>query len=97
MSYTNTISLPECYKMLNLSPDVNWTKVKKSYHALALKFHPDHNPNIEEYENKFKEISRAFKTLESHYQFSNRHEYIYNLSTEDNISHHFQNPLVFLL
>ena len=88
MSYTNTISLPECYKVLNLSPGVNWAEVKKSYHALALKFHPDHNPNIEEYENKFKEISRAYKTLQSHYQFSNRHEYIYNLSTEDNISHH---------
>ena len=88
MSYTNTISLPECYKMLNLSPGVNWAEVKKTYHALALKFHPDHNPNIEEYENKFKDISRAYKTLESHYQSTNRQKYIYNLSTEDNNFHY---------
>ena len=67
MSYTNTISLPECYKMLNLSPGVNWTEVKKSYHALALKYHPDHNPNIEEYENKFKDILYHQKSIKAYY------------------------------
>lgn len=64
--------------MLNISPGVNWAEVKKSYHALAFKFHPDHHPGIEGYESRFKEISRAFKTLEAHYQSSKRQEYEYS-------------------
>ena len=89
MSYTNTTSLPKCYRILNISPDVNWPEVKKSYRALALKFHPDHHPGIEGYESRFKEISRAFKVLESHYQRSRRQEYEY--SFDENIKDSFSN------
>ena len=53
MSYTDTKGLPECYKVLNVSPGVNWIEIKKSYHALALKYHPDRYPDIERYENRF--------------------------------------------
>ena len=67
MSYASTPSLPNCYRVLNVSPGVNWVDVKKSYRALALKYHPDHHPDVEGYESRFKEISRAFKVLESHY------------------------------
>ena len=74
MISTNTTSLLECYRMLNISPGVNWAMVKKSYRVLALKFHPDHHPGIEGCESRFKEISRAFKILESHYQSSERQE-----------------------
>lgn len=75
MSYVNTMNLPECYRVLNISTDVNWIEVKKAYRALALKFHPDHNPGIEECETRFKEISRAFKVLEYHYRSSRKQEY----------------------
>ena len=83
MIYTNATSLPECYRMLNISPGVNWAEVKKSYRALALKFHPDHHPGIDGYEARFKEISRAFKALESHYRSTRIQEYEY--SFEGNI------------
>lgn len=83
MTYTDTRNLPECYRMLNISPGVKWAEVKKSYRALALKFHPDHHPDTDGYENRFKEISHAFKTLESYYQNSRRQEYEY--SFDENI------------
>ena len=88
MSHTNTTSLPECYRILNVSPGVNWTEVKKSYRALALKFHPDHHPGIKGYESRFKEISSAFKTLEVHYQGFRRHEWEYSFddNVEDSLS-----------
>lgn len=77
MSYSSVISLPECYRILHVLPGVKWAEIKKSYRALALKFHPDHHPDIEGYESRFKEVSHAFKTLESHYQSSGIHEYEY--------------------
>ena len=85
MSHSNAASLPECYKILNVSPGVNWAEVKKSYHTLAFKFHPDHHPGVERYENRFKEISRAFKALESHYQSYRIQEckYSFEKNTED--------------
>ncbi|KMP10688.1 hypothetical protein UZ36_06845 [Candidatus Nitromaritima sp. SCGC AAA799-C22] len=70
MNYSSVMKLPECYKILNVSPGVKWDEIKKSYRVLALKFHPDHHPGIDDFENRFKEISRAFKTLESYYQTS---------------------------
>ena len=71
--------------MLNISPGVNWSEVKKSYHFLALKFHPDHHPGLKGHEARFKQISNAFKTLESHYKKSRSQEYEYSIDekTED--------------
>ena len=80
MSYPYTPNLPECYKMLNVSPDMNWVEIKKSYRALAFKFHPDHHPDNENSEIRFQEISRAFKTLESYYQSFRKEEYEYSFS-----------------
>ena len=87
MGYSHATSLPECYRILNILPGENWAAVKKSYRALALKFHPDHHPGIEGYESRFKEISRAFKTLESYYQSSRKQEYEYSFdgNAEDSL------------
>ncbi len=56
----------ECFKILNLSPGEDWRTVRKSYHSLAKQFHPDTNPNSSG--TRFKEISRAFAYLETHYK-----------------------------
>ena len=52
------------YKLLNLEKSATSDEIKKSYRKLALKHHPDRNPNNkEEAEKRFKEISGAYEIL----------------------------------
>ncbi len=52
------------YKVLGLTKEASASEIKSAYRKLALKHHPDHNPdNQKESENKFKEISEAYGVL----------------------------------
>ena len=50
------------YNILGISKDANDSDLKKSYYALAKKFHPDKNKEANA-EEKFKEISKAYEIL----------------------------------
>jgi len=51
------------YKVLGVSKDATSNEIKKTYRRLALKYHPDKNPDDKTAEEKFKEISSAYDIL----------------------------------
>jgi len=52
------------YILLGVSKECTESELKKAYRKLALKWHPDKNPdNKEEAEHRFKEISEAYDVL----------------------------------
>ncbi|XP_011265016.1 dnaJ homolog subfamily B member 6-B isoform X1 [Camponotus floridanus] len=52
------------YKVLEVQRNVSSADIKKAYRKLALKWHPDKNPdNLEEANRRFKEISEAYEVL----------------------------------
>jgi len=52
------------YKILGIEKKSSAEEIKKAYRRLAMKWHPDKNPNNKDVaENKFKEISEAYSVL----------------------------------
>ena len=51
------------YDILDVSRDASEDELKKSYRRLALKYHPDRNPNDPVAEEKFKEAAEAYDVL----------------------------------
>ena len=51
------------YEVLGLGRDADDGEIKKAYRRLAMKFHPDRNPDDASAEEKFKEASEAYEVL----------------------------------
>ena len=51
------------YEVLGVSNDASSSQLKKAYHRLAMKYHPDQNPDDTEAEEKFKEAANAYAVL----------------------------------
>lgn len=62
MSPTN-VENDDYYELLNVSRDCSDQELKSAYHRIALKYHPDRNPDNPEAEEKFKQASEAYQVL----------------------------------
>lgn len=51
------------YEILGVPKSATAEEIKKAYRQLALKYHPDRNPDNKEAENKFKEATGAYEVL----------------------------------
>lgn len=51
------------YKILGVSRDADEKEIKRAYRQLALKYHPDKNPDDSQAEERFKEINEAYEVL----------------------------------
>jgi molecular chaperone DnaJ len=51
------------YHILGVDRNAEDTEIKKAYRKLALKYHPDKNPDDKSSEDKFKEINEAYTCL----------------------------------
>ena len=70
------MDIQECYRILKVEQGAEWTDIKKSFHRLAWEYHPDRNAGNRVSEEKFKEISRAYQTLE---QWAQSHQFSYRV------------------
>jgi molecular chaperone DnaJ len=51
------------YEVLGVNRDASEEDIKKAYRKLAMKYHPDRNPDSKESEDRFKEAKEAYEVL----------------------------------
>ncbi len=57
------MAVKELYESLGVAKNASKDEIKKAYRRLAMKYHPDRNPDNKEAEAKFKEIKQAYEVL----------------------------------
>ena len=60
---TSTMAKRDYYEVLGVSKQASEAEMKKAYRKVAMKYHPDRNPDDKEAEEKFKEAAEAYEVL----------------------------------
>ncbi len=83
------MDIQECYRVLKVEQGAEWTDIKKSFYRLAKECHPDRNAGNRASEEKFKEISLAYQTLERWVQ---SHQFSYRVYSHASITKDYVAP-----
>ena len=57
------MSKRDYYEVLDVARTADEAELKSAFRKLAMKYHPDRNPNDSEAEARFKELNEAYQTL----------------------------------
>ena len=55
--------LKDYYKILGIKPSASLSEIKKAYRGMAMRYHPDKNPDNEYAAIQFREVQEAYTTL----------------------------------
>ncbi len=66
--------MKDLYDVIGVPKNASQEEIKKAYRKLALKFHPDRNPDDKDAEKKFKEAAEAYAVLSDEQQRSILHK-----------------------
>ena len=70
------------YEVLGVARDADEETLKKAYRKLAMKYHPDRNPDDKSAEAKFKEINEAHKCVKEYFYGST--SFAFHGNSDDN-------------
>jgi molecular chaperone DnaJ len=57
------MSKRDYYESLGIARNASDEEIKKAYRRMAMKYHPDRNPDDKQAEEKFKELKEAYEVL----------------------------------
>lgn len=87
--FLKIINKMDYYKVLGINRNANISQIKKAYHRLALKYHPDKVKEVDkDKEDKFKKISEAYQVLSDPIKKGN-----YDLYGSIDLKNQFENPI----
>jgi len=72
------MSKRDYYEVLGISKTSSQDEIKKAYRKMAVKYHPDKNPDNKEAEEKFKEAAEAYEVLSNKDKRSNYDRFGHN-------------------
>ena len=55
--------MKDFYDILGVSKNTPENEIKRAYRKIAMKYHPDRNPDNKDAEKKFKEAAEAYSVL----------------------------------
>lgn len=77
------------YNLLGVLEDASEEDIKKAYRRLAMKYHPDKNPDDKEAEEKFKQVSEAYEVLSDS---NTRRQYNSGSFGQDRFNYRYRSP-----